>query len=684
MRVVFRILFSVLIIGCRILPLHAQSSCKEQLAVMELILAKDENQAIKRDAATLMQALTAARSCGTDQDVIVCIRYLCALYDADTPAAKAQFYLDLLREGEKVADQTNQDIDPYHLGFFFYQYAFYFDVQEKLPLAIDYYHKALQEWQKTPRQDLVWHTTHNIAENYRRLGNNLDLSEHPSAKVAFQSALDWYLNSYNQGQQIPNHDTIYSLADRIGMATSLCHLGLDDSALNILSPAINLIEDYKSIHHCESAASTGPACLYLLPMEISFYMTQGNIWEYQNQLEKAYFSYRKAYDQAREYDTIYPDYAIHSTYLLANICKSLDSSKQAFHYLNEGLQLLAESPLQDDAHERMLYLATELYALEKDSGRAFSFLQQRNAIQNDRLSVALSLSQAYEDRAHTSETERMKTLEAKRSLLLKCIIGFLVLGVMFMMLWAANRRKQFIQEAKNLRSQKEKEVQELFDSMKEGVFQARSDALEEVAIKIHNDWGQSLTSCRYNLAYLERLVQAEDPAIKQEFKETTQLLTQLEEEARSLSRALSSKSLSNNLKTELEAFSHSFNRKHPAPTIRTHFQGNTHLPLPNSFEYSLYSMIQEAVKNALRHGSPQNIDIQVFMPHYNPGATQQAEYITVSIVDDGEGFNPKLTQKGVGTHALHTLSKQHGGTSTIKSNIGAGTEVIIELPLPHA
>lgn len=88
----------------------------------------------------------------------------------------------------------------------------------------------------------------------------------------------------------------------------------------------------------------------------------------------------------------------------------------------------------------------------------------------------------------------------------------------------------------------------------------------------------------------------------------------------------------------------------------------------NAVATHVYYIIREAVFNAARHGSPDNIGI--FM-RTNP------ENFSVRIVDDGSGFDELVTRKGLGCHTMKYRAKAIGAELTISSELEGGTIIAI-------
>jgi ligand-binding sensor domain-containing protein/signal transduction histidine kinase len=84
---------------------------------------------------------------------------------------------------------------------------------------------------------------------------------------------------------------------------------------------------------------------------------------------------------------------------------------------------------------------------------------------------------------------------------------------------------------------------------------------------------------------------------------------------------------------------------------------------------------QEAVTNALRHASPQAVNIQVIYG---------VDRISMTVRDDGSGFlppeSPQATPGHFGLAVMHERAKKLGGDLRIHSAPGAGTEVWVDVP----
>ncbi|MEU0075915.1 sensor histidine kinase [Streptomyces sp. NPDC006332] len=97
-------------------------------------------------------------------------------------------------------------------------------------------------------------------------------------------------------------------------------------------------------------------------------------------------------------------------------------------------------------------------------------------------------------------------------------------------------------------------------------------------------------------------------------------------------------------------------------------------PLPAGPEVVALRACQEALTNARKHaGSSTGAGISL---RYTDGA------LTVSVRDDGCGFDPRAVTGGYGLAGLRARAAEAGGTAQVCSAPGDGTTVTVRLPVP--
>lgn len=83
----------------------------------------------------------------------------------------------------------------------------------------------------------------------------------------------------------------------------------------------------------------------------------------------------------------------------------------------------------------------------------------------------------------------------------------------------------------------------------------------------------------------------------------------------------------------------------------------------------IYYIVREAVFNGVRHGAADRIDIAF---------DQQDTRYTISVTDNGSGFEQNTTRKGLGLHTMKYRAKGIGVEMLVDSEVGRGTRITIE------
>jgi signal transduction histidine kinase len=84
--------------------------------------------------------------------------------------------------------------------------------------------------------------------------------------------------------------------------------------------------------------------------------------------------------------------------------------------------------------------------------------------------------------------------------------------------------------------------------------------------------------------------------------------------------------------------------------------------------------VQEALQNALKYSRARQVSVHL---------TGRAERLTLSVVDDGVGFDvdAATSGRGLGLISMHERVEAVGGTLKIHSTPGAGTRLEVTVPL---
>ena len=95
--------------------------------------------------------------------------------------------------------------------------------------------------------------------------------------------------------------------------------------------------------------------------------------------------------------------------------------------------------------------------------------------------------------------------------------------------------------------------------------------------------------------------------------------------------------------------------------------------LAPSLENVIYRIVQESLTNARRYSQSERVLVRL---------TQRGEHIRIEVQDWGIGFNPREVGDGhFGLEGIQERARLFGGSATIKSTLGKGTRMVVQLPL---
>jgi two-component system sensor histidine kinase UhpB len=95
------------------------------------------------------------------------------------------------------------------------------------------------------------------------------------------------------------------------------------------------------------------------------------------------------------------------------------------------------------------------------------------------------------------------------------------------------------------------------------------------------------------------------------------------------------------------------------------------MDIPERSAHLAFRIVQEAITNAIRHGSPNCVQVSVY--------AVDAE-LHVKVADDGKGFNVANRSNGFGIAGMTERAKSSGGSLRIEPRPGGGTCVSANLP----
>ena len=94
--------------------------------------------------------------------------------------------------------------------------------------------------------------------------------------------------------------------------------------------------------------------------------------------------------------------------------------------------------------------------------------------------------------------------------------------------------------------------------------------------------------------------------------------------------------------------------------------------IDEKLKVNLYRVIQEVLQNSIKHAQANTIEIHFYL---------QKETLTLSIKDDGIGFDPKQQHKGIGLKNIKSRAQLLNGKLIVKSSLNNGTCIKVIMPV---
>jgi signal transduction histidine kinase len=193
-----------------------------------------------------------------------------------------------------------------------------------------------------------------------------------------------------------------------------------------------------------------------------------------------------------------------------------------------------------------------------------------------------------------------------------------------------------------------------------------------LARELHDEMGQHCTAIRIEAAYMQRTADPEllIPAACRAADSSEQLLNGL----RSLLRKLRPAELDElGLVAALQALTAAHQRRsgrHCELDAKGRFD-----ELGTDVQMALYRVVQEGLSNVARHARAERVTVRL---------AHRGDQITLRIEDDGAGFDPSTRTRGLGLLGASERAAALGGTLSATSALGAGTCLLMTLPIPAA
>jgi len=198
------------------------------------------------------------------------------------------------------------------------------------------------------------------------------------------------------------------------------------------------------------------------------------------------------------------------------------------------------------------------------------------------------------------------------------------------------------------------------------LIQGQEQERSRIAKDLHDGLGQMLSAIKMNVKLLgsdqgcvEKLYELIDEAIQESIRISENLLP--------------SKLKNFDLPTCLDSLCSFISRTSNVPVAFESLDNRA--DLDENYKVNLYRIAQEAINNAIKHGSAKQITVQL---------SQSEELVQLIIEDDGHGFDKNQLLDQTKHHGLVNMKERAeilGGRLTVESDPERGTLIIVEAPI---
>jgi NarL family two-component system sensor histidine kinase LiaS len=191
-----------------------------------------------------------------------------------------------------------------------------------------------------------------------------------------------------------------------------------------------------------------------------------------------------------------------------------------------------------------------------------------------------------------------------------------------------------------------------------------------LARDLHDSVKQQVFATAMQLGAAQTMLENDPTTAKTHLQEAEQLARQAQQELTGLIQELRPAALEGRgLVDALRGYSEDWSRR-TAITALVKVSGER--PLPLAVEQPLFRVAQEALANVARHSGASHVTLHL---------AWQNDAVTMTIADDGRGFDPEATAYGMGLKSMQERLGMVNGRLTIHSTPGQGTQLTATLPL---
>jgi two-component system NarL family sensor kinase len=228
------------------------------------------------------------------------------------------------------------------------------------------------------------------------------------------------------------------------------------------------------------------------------------------------------------------------------------------------------------------------------------------------------------------------------------------------------RNKQRLQQQRIIELETEKQL-----TATEAVLKGEEQERTRLAKDLHDGLGGMLSGIKYSFQTMKgNLIMT--PENQQAFERSMDMLDSSIKEMRRVAHNMMPEALVEfGLDTALKDFCNDINQ---SGALQVTYQsiGLENVAIEQTTAITIYRIVQELINNTMKHAAAKSAIVQV---------TRTGESISITVEDDGKGFDPVILKgkRGIGWSNIQSRVEYLKGKLDVQSEPGKGTSVLIEL-----
>lgn len=214
-------------------------------------------------------------------------------------------------------------------------------------------------------------------------------------------------------------------------------------------------------------------------------------------------------------------------------------------------------------------------------------------------------------------------------------------------------------------------------STAEAIIQAQEEERSRIGCELHDNVNQMLSTAQLYLNLLNPGNENFDE-IRKKSRETVMLAI---EEIRKLSKTLVMPNLkSEGLVSSINELIADLRIANPFVITFTHCGCHEIELIGQNRKINLFRIIQEQIKNIIKYSKAKNVNIDLKC-NEDPGSWGNPSQVRMQIQDDGIGFDPNVTRKGLGLTNIYERTQLLNGKVILRTSPGKGCSLIVNIPI---